>query len=84
MKKIFVANINFDASETELKEFLSEYGEILDVLIPTNYNGNKRGFAFVTFKEEADAEKCKTEANDREFMGRKLYIADAVDKRRTF
>ena len=51
--KIFIGNLDFGVAEQELRELLSEAGEVVDIHIPTDRNsGRPRGFAFVRFATE--------------------------------
>src|SRR5690606_32784758 len=48
--KIFVAGVDWFATESELEEVLSQFGDISDITIPRNsYSGKSKGFAFVEF-----------------------------------
>lgn len=73
-QKLYVGNIDFDATKEDLEELFSEYGEVLDVFIPRHKNsGLPRGFAFVTM-DQANAENAIEGANGMEFMGRKMIV----------
>ena len=78
MKKIYVANISFNATEQDIKDLFSEYGEIESVkMITDKYTGQSRGFAFVEMESEDDAKKAISALNGSTFMGRKLTVAEA-------
>jgi RNA recognition motif-containing protein len=77
-KKIYVGNIPFSVSKDELKDFYTEYGEVVDVFIPSNpETGEGRGFAFVTMKEE-DFMKAIEGTNGVEFGGRTLVVNEPL------
>jgi RNA recognition motif-containing protein len=44
--------------ERDLEDEFSRYGKIADIFLPLNEEGQSRGFAFVTFDEERDAEEA--------------------------
>lgn len=48
-REIHVSNIDFAASESDLKEAFSKYGTVELVRLPTKVNGDHRGFGFVVF-----------------------------------
>ena len=59
MKKVYIANISFNATEQDIRDLFSEYGEIESVkMITDKYTGQSRGFAFVEMESEDDAKKA--------------------------
>ena len=55
--KLFVGNLAFSTTQTELEQLFSEVGEIGEVFIPMDRDsGRPRGFAFVEFPDAAIAE----------------------------
>lgn len=62
-------------------ELLSSEGQITDVFLPTDRaTGRPRGFAFVEFTTEEDAQKAIEKYNDYELGGRKLRVNLAEDR----
>lgn len=47
--RLFLHNIPYSCKEEELRDFMSQYGEIVDVFIPLNSKRESKGYAFVTF-----------------------------------
>jgi len=87
MKKIYVANISFNATEQDIKDLFSEYGDIESVkMITDKYTGQSRGFAFVEMESEDGAKKAISTLNKATFMGRTLTVAEArpQEKRQGF
>jgi cold-inducible RNA-binding protein len=79
--KIFVGNLNFQATEQELQDFLAPYGVVQEVFMPKDREtGRPRGFAFVTFEDDAAAKKALEELNGKEFAGRPLTVNEARAK----
>ncbi len=77
-KKLFVGNLAFNAQESELKEAFGAYGEVTEVvIIKDKYSGRSKGFGFVTFAEDAAADKAVVEMHEKEFQGRKLTVNEA-------
>ena len=77
-KKLYVGNLPFSVSDDQLKEIFSPYGEIEEVnVIIDKFSRRSKGFGFVTFKEDGDADKAITEMNDKDFDGRKLKVNEA-------
>lgn len=52
MKKIFVAGLRDDVSEEDIRNYFSEYGNVLNVALVTDKaTHKKRGFGFVEFDD---------------------------------
>ncbi len=79
MKKLYVGNIPWKATEEDLKKLFSEFGDVDNVRIITDREtGRSRGFGFV---EMNDAEEAMSNLNDSEFMGRTLRVNEARDRK---
>ncbi|MDH4221071.1 MAG: RNA-binding protein [Candidatus Aminicenantes bacterium] len=77
-KKIYVANIPFNATEQDIRDLFSEHGEIDSVKIITDkFTGQSKGFCFVEMGSEDDAKKAIAELNGKTFMGKTLTVAEA-------
>lgn len=80
--KIYVGNLSYDTKEADLEAFFTKYGELSEVkLIQDSNTGRSKGFAFITFENQKDAE-ASLEANDTELQGRKIRVNIAEDKKR--
>ena len=78
-KKLYVGNLSFDTTDQELEQSFSEYGEIVSaVVVKDRYTDRSKGFGFVEFTEEADAQKAK------EAMNGNYYKLTAIDIKRGF
>jgi RNA recognition motif-containing protein len=75
---LFVGNLPYNATEAELRELFSTVGSLINVYLPTDREtGKLRGFAFVDFRERADAEEAIRRFNQQLFKGRPLTINEA-------
>ena len=80
--KIFVGNLNFETTQTELKHVLSEVGRIEDVYLPTDRNtGRPRGFAFVEFADQTAAAEAIEKFDGFELAGRALRVNMAEERK---
>lgn len=81
MKKLFVGNLNFQTTESELRALFEPFGEISDVHIATDRNtGRARGFAFVELTDDESAEKAIAALNGKDMNGRALNVNEARPK----
>lgn len=77
--KIYIGNLNFDTTEEDLSAAFAAYGDVKDCFLPTDYEGNPRGFGFVSMDEEAAA-KAIEELNGTELDGRTLTVNKSLPK----
>lgn len=80
MKKIYVGNLAWATTETELQELFGTYGDVESVAIITDREtGRSRGFGFIEMTSGAD--QAITELDGRDMGGRSLRVNEAQDKR---
>lgn len=81
--KLYIGNLSYDLSESELREALTEFEPIVDVFMPTDREtGKPRGFAFVTFADRSTGEAAIEALDGKELGGRNLRVNEAEDRRR--
>ena len=70
--KIFVGGISNDESESELKEFFNQYGNITGVkFFGSRIFGIRKGYCHITFKEKEAYDKCLKQTY-KNFKNRRL------------
>lgn len=78
-KRIYVGNLPWSVTFEKLKELFSPFGDIEEALvIADKYTGRSRGFGFVTFKNEEDADKAIEDMNEKDVEGRSLVVKEAM------
>ena len=78
MAKLFVGNLDWGTTNEELQELFAKYGEVEEAFIVRDkFTHRSKGFGFVTFTNEEEAEKAKNELNEQEFKGRNIIVNDA-------
>ncbi|EAW11617.1 U6 snRNP complex subunit PRP24 [Aspergillus clavatus NRRL 1] len=72
-REIHVSNIDWKASEDDLKDLFSKYGRVETVRIPRKVDGGSKGFGYIVFstKEEANAALAM---HEQEFRSRPLQV----------
>src|SRR5262245_59169767 len=79
--RLFVGNLPYDAPEDEIRQHFSTVGNLSYVSIPLDREtGKKRGFAFVEFADEQQAQAAIRQFNNQPFKGRPLAVNEARDK----
>ena len=79
-KKLFVGNLSFQSTDDDLQVAFEQYGEVEDCkIILDRETGRSRGFGFVTFCSEEDAEKALS-MDGQELGGRNLRVNFATDR----
>jgi cold-inducible RNA-binding protein len=74
-KKLYVGNIPYTLDVDALRKAFEEFGEIVDAVIITDkHSGRSKGFGFVEFAKEEDAQKAIDAMNGKEFEGRALVV----------
>ena len=81
MKNIFVGNLDFGATEDQIRSLFEAYGAVDRVSIKTDRDtGRSRGFAFVEMANEAEAERAIAALNGTNLGGRALNVNEARPK----
>ncbi|HUP45659.1 MAG TPA: RNA-binding protein [Thermoanaerobaculia bacterium] len=81
--KVFVGNLDFNTTKTEVQTLFAEAGEVRDVYLPTDReSGRPRGFAFVEFASEEQAAAAIQKFNGYQLSGRTLRVNAAEDRPR--
>jgi len=77
-KKVFVGNLPFKYRGKELRELFSRFGEIEDsTVILDKFTKRSKGFGFVTFANDTDADTAISEMNGKDADGRDLTVSEA-------
>jgi RNA recognition motif-containing protein len=78
---VFVGNLSYDVTREELVEAFSAAGKVVDAKVPTDREtGRPRGFAFVEFENEDDAQKSITLMNGKDLKGRPMRVNEAENR----
>ena len=82
MKKIYVGNLPFSATEEQIRTMFGPHGSVQSVnLINDRETGRPRGFGFVEISDEGLAPAIKA-LDGSEMDGRTLKVNQAEDKPR--
>lgn len=76
--RLYVGNLSFNATETDLMDLFGQSGSVKDVLlIQDRFTGKSRGFAFVTMATDEDAANAINQLNGKTIEGRALTVNEA-------
>lgn len=76
-KTLYVGNIPWSTKESDLEEFFSQFGEVIECRIITERaTGRSRGYGFVEVNED-NMEEILEKTNGAEMEGRKLVVNEA-------
>ncbi len=80
-RKLYVGNLPFSTTETELEELFGRMGSVESVnVIRDMATGRARGFAFVEMATEEEAQKAVQELDQQALGGRNLTVNEAKPK----
>lgn len=78
---IYVSNLNWDATETDLEEHFRGYGPVASATINLHQNGHHKGKSdgtgIVVMEDQEDGERAIAALDGQEMMGRRLKVNKA-------
>ena len=81
MKNVFVGNMSFQTTESQLTALFQPFGEVTRVQVMTDRDtGRSRGFAFVEMSNDEEAAAAIQALNGKELDGRTLTVNEARPK----
>ena len=77
-RKIYVANLPFQASEPDLRSLFSSAGDVMSVkIVKDRQTGQPKGIAFVEMSTQWEARRAVSMLNRKNFMGKDLLVKEA-------
>ncbi len=76
--KLYVGNLSFNTSESQLREMFAAHGEVSSAsLVMDRETGRPRGFGFVEFRDDAHAKAAMAALSGKNVDGRDLTVNEA-------
>lgn len=76
--KLYVGGIPYSTTEDALRQYFSQAGEVSSVAIIMDRTTNRsKGFGFVEYTNDADAQNAISMFHGKDFEGRKLTVNEA-------
>lgn len=81
MKKLFIGNLSWKATEESLRPLFEAYGTVVSIkIIVDQYTGKSKGFGFVEMESAEDAEKAIQGLNDKPVLERNIRVSLAQER----
>jgi RNA recognition motif-containing protein len=82
MSKLFIGGLAWHTNDDTLRYKFEEFGQVEEaVVVKDRDTGRSRGFGFVRYADEQDADTAVAKMNDTEFDGRRIRVDKATDRR---
>jgi cold-inducible RNA-binding protein len=84
MKNLFVGNLSFQTTESDLRAIFEPFGQITRVhMAMDRETGKARGFGFVEMANDEEAKKAIAGLDGKDVGGRNIKVNEARPKERT-
>lgn len=78
MTNIYVGNLSYQTSSSELENTFAEFGEVSRATVVSDREtGRSKGFGFVEMPDDGNAQSAISALNDRDLNGRNLKVNEA-------
>jgi len=82
MSKLFIRSLSWNTDDNSLRSKFEEFGVVEEaVVVKDRETGRSRGFGFVKYTNEEDANTAMEQMNEVEFEGRRIIVVVAEDRR---
>jgi len=77
-KKLYVGNLTYSVTHTNLEEWFAQYGTVQSAQVITDRDtGRSKGFGFVEMDTDAQAQAAILGLHDQDHDGRRLTVDEA-------
>jgi RNA recognition motif-containing protein len=77
-KRLYVGNLLYEVQDQDLNDLFSQYGALTSAtVVRYSDTGRSKGFGFVEFEQEADAQAALDALNNSDFKGRNIFVSEA-------
>ncbi|HSC87943.1 MAG TPA: RNA-binding protein [Polyangiaceae bacterium] len=79
--KLFVGNLSYSTSEDQLRDVFAPFGNVVSsAIVLDRMTGRSRGFGFVEYDSQAEADKAIEALNGADLNGRQLNVNVARER----
>ncbi|KAI9848260.1 MAG: Multiple RNA-binding domain-containing protein 1 [Sclerophora amabilis] len=79
--RLFLRNLSYSATEKDLWQHFSSFGNLNEVHVPVSSTGSNKGFAYLLFTDPDVSVSVYKSENGKAFQGRLLHILPAGNKK---
>ncbi|KAM7206780.1 multiple RNA-binding domain containing protein [Rhypophila sp. PSN 637] len=79
-RRLFLRNLSYAATEDDIRDYFSTFGNLEEVNLPLDGSGKNKGFAMIRY-EEASSAIAAFQADRSTFLGRIIHILPGSAKR---
>jgi len=73
--KVYVGNLSWNTTDETLRDHFSQFGQILDsIVMRDRETGRSRGFGFVTYGTQQEADAAIAGMNEQDMDGRRVKV----------
>lgn len=77
-KRLFVGGLPWAVTDQELQDLFSKHGQVVSAKVITDkFTGRSKGFGFVEFATDEEADAATKALNETELQGRKIVVNEA-------
>jgi RNA recognition motif-containing protein len=77
-RKLYVGNLNFETSSSDLQQLFAAHGVVTSAqIIDDRETGRSKGFGFVEMENDAEAQAATAALNGHQHAGRTLTVSEA-------
>jgi len=81
VKKLFVGSLAWATTDDDLREFFAQFGQVNSASVVRDRDSDRsRGFGFVEFENDEEADKAIKEADGKELNGRQISVSEAQSR----
>ncbi len=82
-KKLFCGGLSWNTTDDTMREAFERFGAVTEAKVITDRDtGRSRGFGFVTFENDSDAEAAQSKMDGADLDGRTIRVNEAQEKSR--
>jgi RNA recognition motif-containing protein len=75
---LYIGNLPYGVTEDDIRAKFSEFGELASIdLVMDRFTGESKGFGFIAYASNSDADKAIKTMNGAQFGGRTLKVNQA-------
>lgn len=77
-KKLYVGNLSYSVDDNSLQSKFAEFGAVASAKVITDREtGRSKGFGFVEYESDSDADAAIEGMNGKDFLGRNVNVSEA-------